>query len=265
MTGLLAVLALGFFLGMRHATDPDHVIAVSTFVARQRSARGAVLIGLAWGVGHTLTILVVGGGIITFRWVIPPRVGLSMELAVGAMLVALGIMNLGGVLRRIGESASGDTSGPARLHSHAHRHGDYIHTHPHGHDPEVHPHRPDQTPVVWLDRHLGSLGPYRPVRPLLVGMVHGLAGSAAMALLVLPALSDSRWSLLYLIVFGAGTIVGMTLITAALAVPFRYTAARFAGVNRSLRLATGALSLAFGLLLAYRIGFVEGLFSSGPR
>jgi high-affinity nickel-transport protein len=264
MTGLLPVLALGFFLGMRHATDPDHVIAVGTFVSRERSPRGAALIGLVWGLGHTLTIVLVGGGIIVFRWVIPPRVGLSMELAVGVMLIALGIMNLSGVLRRIGETVS-PGEGEAGVHSHPHRHGDYIHSHPHRHDPEVHPHRADQTPVGWLDRHLAPLRLYQMARPLLVGMVHGLAGSAAVALLVLPTITDSLWSVLYLAVFGAGTIVGMTLITAAIAVPIGYSATRFARVNRSLRLAAGVLSLGFGLLLAYRIGFVDGLFGSNPR
>jgi high-affinity nickel-transport protein len=97
-TGLVAVAALGFFLGMRHATDADHVIAVTTIVARQRSTRSAALIGAVWGLGHTLTILVVGGGIILFGWVIPPRVGLSMEFSVGLMLIILGLMNLTGVL-----------------------------------------------------------------------------------------------------------------------------------------------------------------------
>src|ERR1700686_4808534 len=98
MTNLFALTLLGFFLGMRHATDPDHVVAVTTIVARQKTPSGATAIGAAWGLGHTLTILVVGGGIILFGWVIPPRIGLSMEFSVGLMLIVLGIINLPGVM-----------------------------------------------------------------------------------------------------------------------------------------------------------------------
>lgn len=253
---MLAIAALGFFLGMRHATDPDHVIAISTIVARQRSPRSAAVIGAAWGVGHTLTILIVGGAIIVLGWVIPARVGLSMELSVGVMLIVLGIMNLTGLWGRISDPLG---------HSHAHSHGDYVHTHVHGHDPESHPHAPGRTPIGWLDRHFGGLAPYQLVRPLIVGIVHGLAGSAAVALLVLTTIRDPGWGVLYLLVFGAGTIVGMMLITAAIAVPIAYTGRRFARLNHGLRVASGLLSLGFGLFLAYRIGIVDGLFTGHVR
>ena len=264
MTGLLAVLALGFFLGMRHATDADHIIAVSTIVARNRNLRGAALIGAAWGVGHTLTILVVGAGIVLFRWVIPPRVGLSMELAVGLMLIVLGILNLTGVLRRIGRILGRGLGRPARMHAHPHSHGDYVHNHVHGHEPDVHPHQAEETPLGRLDRALGALGAYQLVRPLVVGVVHGLAGSAAVALLVLATIQDPMWSVVYLLLFGVGTIVGMMLITAAIAVPFAYSSGGFDRVSQGLRVASGVLSLGFGLLIAYRIGFVDGLFQSNP-
>lgn len=265
MTGLLAVLALGFFLGMRHATDPDHVIAVTTIVARHRTARGAALIGAVWGVGHTLTILVVGGGIILFSWVIPGRLGLSMELAVGVMLIVLGIANLRDVLRLVRRSAAtAPEAASGHLHSHPHSHGDYVHSHAHGHEPESHPHQPEQTPVGWLDRHFGGLGLYQLVRPLVVGVVHGLAGSAAVALLVLATISNPKWAVLYLLIFGIGTIVGMMLITVAIALPFALSPrqSRFAG---RLRLASGLVSVAFGLLLTYQIGIVHGLFAGHPH
>jgi high-affinity nickel-transport protein len=265
MTGLLAVLALGFFLGMRHATDPDHVIAVTTIVARHRTARGAALIGAVWGVGHTLTILVVGSGIILFSWVIPGRLGLSMELAVGLMLIALGVANLRDVLRLVRRSAAtAPEAASGHLHAHPHSHGDYVHSHAHGHEPESHPHRPEQTPVGWLDRHFGGLGLYQLVRPLVVGVVHGLAGSAAVALLVLATISNPKWAVLYLLIFGIGTIVGMTLITVAIALPFALSPrqSRFAG---RLRLASGLVSVAFGLLLTYQIGIVHGLFTGHPH
>lgn len=266
MTDLLAVLALGFLLGMRHATDPDHVIAVTTIVARHRTTRGAALIGAAWGVGHTLTILLVGSGIILFRWVIPGRVGLSMELAVGVMLIVLGIANLRaflGLARRTAAAAPVEAA-PARVHSHAHSHGDYVHTHSHGHRPEAHPHRSDQTPIGWLDRHFGGVGLYQLVRPLVVGIVHGLAGSAAVALLVLTAIGNPRWSVLYLLVFGVGTIVGMMVITAAIALPFALSPrqSRFAG---RLRLASGLISVAFGCFIVYQMGVVHGLFTGNPQ
>ncbi len=234
MTGLLAILALGFFLGMRHATDPDHVIAVTTIVARHRSAKGAALIGAVWGVGHTLTILVVGGGIILFSWIIPNRLGLSMEFAVGVMLIVLGAANLR-------DLASLFRGGPP-------------------------PQAPIEGPPApgWLDRRFGGLGVYQLLGPLVVGIVHGLAGSAAVALLVLTAISNPKWAVLYLFIFGAGTIVGMMLVTVAIALPFALSdrRSRFAG---RLRLASGLVSVGFGCLLTYQIGIVHGLFTGHPR
>jgi high-affinity nickel-transport protein len=258
---LLAILALGFVLGMRHATDPDHVIAISTIVTRQPSMRGAALVGAVWGLGHTLTILVVGGGIVLMGWVIPPRLGLSMELSVGVMLIVLGIMNLTSVMGRIAETPAGDPHSHGHVHSHPHQHGDYVHSHAHGHDPEVHPHRPDQTPVGWLDRHFARMGVYQLLRPLIVGIVHGLAGSAAVALLVLTTIGNPVWGVLYLGVFGVGTIAGMMLVTVAIAIPFAVSGPRFARLHHRLRIATGLLSLGFGLFLAYHVGIVNGLFT----
>jgi high-affinity nickel-transport protein len=214
-----------------------------------------------WGLGHTLTILVVGGAIILLGWVIPPRLGLSMELSVGVMLIVLGVMNLVSALGRIDATHANDHQAGGHLHSHPHQHGDYVHSHPHGHGPEQHSHQPDQTPVGWLDRHLGTLTLYQLLRPLLIGVVHGLAGSAAIALLVLTTIGNPLWSVLYLAVFGIGTIVGMMLITVAIAIPFAVSGPRFARLNHRLRIATGLLSLGFGLFLAYQVGIVNGLFT----
>lgn len=265
MTSFLALLVLGFFLGMRHATDPDHVIAVTTIVTREKSPSSATAIGAAWGVGHTLTILVVGGGMILFGWVIPPRIGLSMEFSVGIMLIVLGVLNLSGVIRRIGASSlvRGPKQKPA--HSHAHSHGDYVHTHVHAHEPDAHPHAPDRTPLSWLDRHFGRLNLYHFARPLVVGVVHGLAGSAAVALLVLTTVKNPRWAIWYLLLFGVGTIVGMMLTTAAMVLPFVHHPHRFARLDARLRIASGVISLAFGLFVAWRIGFVHGLFTANPQ
>jgi sulfite exporter TauE/SafE len=260
MTSLLAVTVLGFVLGMRHATDPDHVIAITTIVSRHRTPGGAAAIGALWGVGHTLTILVVGAGIILLGWVIPARVGLSLELSVGVMLVGLGLMNLSGVLQRATDSLTPS----AKIHTHPHPHGDYVHTHAHGHGPELHRHAPDQTPLGRLDHLLGGLGLYQLVRPLVVGVVHGLAGSAAVALLVLTTIGKSGWAILYLLVFGVGTIAGMMLITAAIVWPVAYGGGRFIRLHAGLRVTSGVISLIVGLGLAYRTGVVDGLFGAQP-
>jgi ABC-type nickel/cobalt efflux system permease component RcnA len=261
MISLLSIIALGFFLGMRHATDPDHVIAVTTIVSRQRSIRYAALIGVLWGLGHTITIFVVGSAIILFGLVIPPRVGLTMELSVGLMLILLGILNLSGIMRWITETVTPLRTGE---HAHPHGHGDYIHSHPHVHSPEKHGHAEDATPVDWMDRTFGQLGLYQIARPLAVGIVHGLAGSAAVALLVLTTIRVPLAAVMYLIVFGIGTIAGMMLITAAIAVPFTFSETRFARLNRGLAVASGLISLCFGLFVVYQMGFVNGLFTRNP-
>lgn len=262
MITLFSVLSLGFFLGMRHATDPDHVIAISTIVSREGSMRSAALIGCVWGIGHTLTITGVGGAIILFSVVIPPRLGLTMEMGVALMLVVLGLWNLTGIVQWI--TVTLGTGGGRGVHVHTHSHGDYSHTHTHGHGVDRHGHAEERTPQAWLDRHLGGLGVYQVVRPLLVGIVHGLAGSAAVSLLVLATIHDPWWAMAYLLIFGTGTIAGMMLITAAVAAPFAFTAGRSDRIGRYLRVASGLLSLGFGLFLVYQIGFVNGLFTGRP-
>ncbi len=259
MLSLFSIIAIGFFLGMRHATDPDHVIAVTTIVSRQRSMKHAAWIGALWGVGHTITIFIVGAAIILFGLAIPTRVSLAMELSVGLMLIFLGILNLFGVIRWITEKW---TRKP--VHSHAHVHGDYIHSHSHGHAPEVHGHADDVTPVSWMDRTFSKLGLYQTLRPLAVGLVHGLAGSSAVALLVLSTIRTPVAAVAYLLVFGVGTIAGMMLITAAIAVPFTFSESRFTRLNRSLGMASGLISLCFGLFIVYQMGFVNGLFTQNP-
>lgn len=260
----LPIVVLGLLLGMRHAMDPDHVIAVSTIVSGQRSVRSAALIGSLWGIGHTVTIALVGGLIIVFDLVIPPRLGLAMEFSVALMLVLLGVLNLAGPLRRATRTLTPAPASGAGIHVHPHGHGDYVHVHPHGHEPGSHGHAENRTPLSQLDRVFGKLGVYQAMRPLVVGLVHGLAGSAAVALLVLATIRDPVWAIAYLLLFGAGTIAGMMLITAAIGLPLAYTG-RSAVVHRYLGVASGLLSLAFGLFLAYQIGLVDGLFTGNPN
>lgn len=272
MSTFLSIIVLGFFLGMRHATDSDHVVAVTTIVSRQPSMRSAALIGLLWGTGHTLTIFFVGSAIILFGVVISPKLGLTMELSVGVMLIVLGIMNLSGMMRWItgpfrsshAESIPGDhTRIHSHYYSHLHSHDGYLHSHPR--IPENHAHSQNATPLRWMDRNFATLGVYHVLRPVIVGVVHGLAGSAAVALLVLTTIRNSYWAIAYLLVFGVGTIAGMMLITVAIALPFKYTQNRFARLNRALGLASGLASLALGLLIVYKMGYVNGVFTSHPQ
>jgi ABC-type nickel/cobalt efflux system permease component RcnA len=267
MISFLSIIAVGFFLGMRHATDPDHVIAVTTIVSRQRNLLRAALTGMFWGVGHTLTILVVGTAIILFDVVIPARIGLSMEFSVGLMLIVLGAMNIVGFLRSTRALSSRESEEAPEeaevVHVHPHSHGDHVHTHAHGHAP-AHSHS-HQTPLNWLDRLFGKIGLYQQLRPLVVGIVHGLAGSAFVALLILTIIRNPRWAIAYLLVFGLGTVGGMMLITMIIASAFKFVGRRHEMFSRRLGLASGLLSLAFGLFLAYQISFAGGLFTSHPQ
>jgi hypothetical protein len=264
MTSGMAILAIGFVLGMRHATDPDHVIAVSTIVSRERSILKAGLIGILWGVGHTLTILVVGAGIIVFDLAIPVRVGLTMEFSVGLMLILLGVLNLTGAMGWISEKFSPAHPRVTGTHAHLHEHKSKVHLHWHSHGPEQEHHGESLTPPEWLNGAPGRLGIFHTLRPLFVGLVHGLAGSAAVALLVLGTIREPRWAVLYLMIFGVGTIAGMMLITAAIALPFSFAGYKFAWLNKGLIVGSGLLSLAFGLFVCYQIGFVDGLFTNHP-
>jgi sulfite exporter TauE/SafE len=226
---LLAVLALGFFLGMRHATDSDHVLAVSTIVSRERTPRAALWVGALWGVGHSATIVTVGGAMVLFGWVIPPRLGLSMEMSVAIMLVVLGVINLSGALNRIERAA------------HHHR------------APAV-----AATPGSVALKRRGGL------RPVIIGVVHGLAGSAALALLVLATIESVSAGLLYLAIFGIGTVAGMMLLTLLMSLPISALARRFPESERIMARLAGVMSIAFGLFLAYQIGIGNGLVVGTP-
>ncbi|MDQ8150649.1 MAG: HupE/UreJ family protein [Gemmatimonadota bacterium] len=207
MLDTLTPILLGALLGLRHATDADHVVAVTTIVARQRSWLQAARIGAVWGIGHSVTLFLLGGAIIGFRLVIPPRIGLGLEFAVALMLIGLGYANL----RQRDEPSA----------------------------PSLH-------------------------RPFWIGVVHGLAGSAAVALLVLSTIRAPLAAAAYLLMFGFGTIVGMMLVTLLLAAPTVYAGARVARMQGSVRLAAGALSIVFGLLLARELIVDGGLFSAVP-
>jgi hypothetical protein len=230
---LVSILCFGFLLGMRHAFDADHVVAVSTIVSRKSSIGAAALTAVSWGAGHGLTMLVVGGAIVLSGFTIPRPVGLSLELGVALMLIVLGLVNVSGIVHEARETLA--SSNPDRGDGSSRR-----------------------RPEIRLDES----GLYRAVRPMAIGVVHGLAGSGAMTLLLLPIIHDPIWSMAYLVTFGVGTIAGMMLITVIVATPFLYMQTHRHPLRRWMAAATGVLSTAFGAFLAYQIGFVDGLFTS---
>lgn len=206
-------------------------------VSRERAVRNAVFVGALWGLGHTLTLMLVGGAIVLFGFVIPAKLGMSMEFSVGLMLVMLGLWNL----KSFGQWLSGHRHGEHESHAHSH----------HGDD--------DEPARRWLEKRFGNLPLYQLIRPFVVGIVHGMAGSAALALMVLPMIHNPYWAVGYLAIFGMGTIAGMMLITTAIALPFSYTATRSAILHGRLGLVSGFISLGFGLFMLYEIGIVQGL------
>jgi high-affinity nickel-transport protein len=211
-----SILLFGFLFGMRHATDADHVVAVSTIVSREREVGKAAWIGGVWGVGHTLTLALLGGFIVWSGVHLPERLGQSFEFAVALMLIALGLWNLREFVGRA--STLSNSSLPSAA--------------------------PVPRSVLW------SLG---------VGMVHGIAGSGALALLVLPLVRDPLVATAYLLVFGMGTIAGMIAITMLLALPVTWAAALSATVHRRIRLGAGFASLVLGLVMAGQIAIGQGL------
>ena len=203
---ILPSLALGFALGVRHATDADHIAAIGTIVAQRRSARGAALVGAAWGLGHSASVLVVGGALVLLRLPMPVRMALALEFVAAMMLIALGVR------------------------------------------------------AILANRHDAS--PASTTRPLVVGVIHGLAGSAVLALLVLATTTSALAAAVYLLCFSVGTIAGMALVTTLLTLPTRLTSVRALSFERSVRVVAGVASVAIGLAMAHRIGVRDGLFGA---
>jgi hypothetical protein len=197
--GSLSLLMLGALLGVRHALDPDHMVAIGTITAGVPSRRRSVIVGAMWGLGHALTLMFVGGSIVLFRVAVSARVGLAMEYSVALMLIALGLLNLASA------------------------------------------------------RHAEPADPSR-ARPFIVGMMHGMAGSAAIALIVLAAIRETATGMIYLALFGLGTIAGMIGVTALVAFPVTMTVAAVGVSRRWLLVASGLVSVVFGLLLAKNLG-----------
>ena len=226
---LYAAFGLGLILGIKHALDPDHLIAVSTIVSEHKELKWASLIGAFWGLGHTFTLFLVGLLVIGLRLTIPPRVALGLEFLVALMLILLGLNILWRSFQRE----------RAHLHTHAHNPQTHVHFHVHGSAEEDH----------------GHVHAFKSMRkPFFVGMVHGLAGSAALMLLVLTTIPTALAGLVYILIFGLGSVGGMLLLSSIIGLPFILTARRFTLLNRWIRLAAGAASILFGIYLGWEIG-----------
>ena len=239
---LFLILSVGFMLGMKHATEADHLAAVATLASGRLTLAQTVRQGVAWGVGHTLTLMLFGGIVLALGKSIPPRMERSLELVVALMLIALGL----DVLRRLAKQ---------KIHFHVHHHApDTRHVHAHSHAAHA--------PVQKLRHRLQPHGhPHGlPLRALAVGMMHGMAGSAALILLSLEAVQSVAMGVAYIALFGLSSIAGMALLSVAIAVPLRLsTTGRLSWLHNGITMAVGAFSCLLGALIVYRIGFVEGL------
>ena len=232
---LIGLLGLGLILGLRHALDPDHIAAVSTIVSESRSVGRSSLIGTFWGLGHTMSLFIAGVLVIALKVQISDRVALWMEFAVALMLILLGLKAMLKPLRGW------------RIHVHQHAHGGSSHSHVHLHRPsEEHAHQ---------HRHLIRSG----ARPFLVGMVHGMAGSAALMILVLATIPSAIVGLIYIGVFGVGSVGGMLIMSSLISLPFVLTRKRFNVVSEGLQVAVGLFSLGFGLFLTWQYSVQEHL------
>lgn len=261
---LTAPMLLGFVLGVQHATDPDHLVAVATIVTRERRFAAGALVGALWGLGHMTTLTLAGGLLLTLGLSLSARTAVGAELAVAAMLVVLGALRLRDAARGLStvgaehlasdhEHAADAGGRRATVHSHPHVHGGRRHGHPHVH--------PSQALLDALEGD-GARGARRAdavrgrrayrriaLRAALVGAVHGMAGTAAVALLVMTTMRTVAGAVLYLAVFGVGTIAGMTALTAAMAYPVAL-ASRFRRARAALAVGAGVASIAFGIVYA---------------
>lgn len=240
MIDTLSVLVVGLLFGLKHATEVDHVIAVSTIVSRHRNVLRSASVGAMWGVGHTASLLAVGAIVLSVRVAIPERVSTWLEFCVALMIIGLGAAALWRALLKRED-----------VHVHQHSHDGVSHTHVHFHEPET---RHNSSPSH--DHKVSVVG----FKPMLIGTVHGLAGSGALTLLVLTQIESAWVGFLYLLIFGLGSIVGMILMSGLIGLPFALTARNVGAVHRHLQTAAAALSIAFGCWYAYETGFASGLF-----
>ena len=231
------ILGLGFVLGLKHATEADHLAAVSTIVSERKSLWSSAFIGGLWGLGHTVSLFIAGVFVLLLNYQISNRTEKILEFGVGIMLLLLGL----NVLRKILQGG--------KLHFHEHEHGARPHVHPH-----IHAHASEDDPET---HHGFKFSP----RSMLIGMIHGLAGSAALMLLIIPTIESRVIGLIYIVIFGIGSIGGMMLMSFLVGLPFHLTSKNFNRMNYVLQSVAGFASVGIGLYIIYEKGIVEGLIS----
>ena len=225
---MVEIMALGFLIGMGHALEADHLAALSTMAARERQRRSIVRHGMSWGLGHALMLFVIGGGVIWLQADLDQRLASGLEAIVGVMLILLGARVLWRLVRD-------------RVHIHRHRHDDgteHLHAHSHrdeesDHDPRNHHHL-----------HPSAISP----GALIIGLVHGMAGSAALVVLTASVMTTPAYGLLYILLFGVGSILGMGLLSAIIAVPLSWTARGLTLVHHAVQILIAAGAIGVGSL-----------------
>jgi len=238
----VAVLGVGLVFGLKHATEVDHVVAVSTIVSQHKNVFRSAVVGAMWGAGHTASLLIVGGIVLMLRTAIPERVTGWLEFGVALMIIALGVSALWRAIRK-GEE----------VHVHEHSHNGVSHKHVHFHENQT-KHAP--TTNALHSHTLSRVG----WKPVLIGTMHGLAGSGALTLLVLTQISSAWIGLLYLAIFGFGSIVGMLLMSGLIGLPFALTSRNLTHVHHRLQTVAAILSICFGVWYAYQTGNGAGVF-----
>ena len=239
---LLAVLTIGLVFGLKHATEVDHVVAISTIVSRHKNVFRSALVGALWGAGHTASLLIVGVIVLSLRIAIPERISGWLEFGVALMIIALGVSALWRAVRTSNE-----------VHVHQHSHDGLSHTHVHFHE-----HENKHTPSLQAAHsHAVSRIGWKPV---LVGMMHGLAGSGALTLLVLTQISSSLIGFVYMATFGLGSILGMLLMSGLIGLPFAFTSGKLTHLHQGLQTLAAVLSICFGVWYAFRAGAGASLF-----
>lgn len=248
--GAFALLGLGFVFGLKHATEIDHIIAVSAVVSEQRKLARSLVVGALWGAGHTASLVVAGIVVLALRVAIPARVADWLEFGVALMIIGLGLSALARTLRRQRADA----------HIHRHRHDGLSHVHIHFHERGSEHTAPAAAtaPAPVHSHALARVG----FKPFVVGAVHGLAGSAALTLLVLAQIDSTALGLLYLAVFGLGSISGMVLMSGLIGLPFALAARRLSGFHYGLQTIAGVVSIVFGLWYSYHTSVAGGLFKA---
>lgn len=240
----LLALGLGFLLGLKHATDADHVVAISTIISEYRNAWRGIWVGASWGLGHTTPLLIVGTAILLLKGPVMDRyeeVARLLEFGVGIMLVVLGVQVFWNLRRR-------------NLHMHEHLDVERPHVH-------IHSHQPGEETAGEAPHGFFQPGkPFFRLKSYVVGIVHGLAGSAAVMLAVLAtdAVSSFWVGMWYIVLFGVGTILSMGLLTVLLGIPFAISG-RFQKLDTAVASVAGTVSIAFGVFLMYELAVVERL------